>query len=60
MKSLVKDSTRHVLDGKLGAVGGDIMADRLQKMCLAQTDAAVDKEGIIGAGRRLGHCRAAA
>jgi len=37
-----------------GAALGDLLADGLHEMGLAETDAAIDEEGVISAGRRLG------
>jgi hypothetical protein len=44
-----------VFDANPGVGAGETVADGMEQMGLAETDAAVDEEGVVGGGRELGH-----
>ena len=45
---------RHVARGETARVLADVMADRLEEVCLAESGAPVDEERFVGLRRRLG------
>ena len=56
----VDDVVREALGGDVehGHVGEqvqDLVADRMEQMCLAEAHAPVDEEGVVGLGGELGH-----
>src|SRR5438552_2464742 len=46
---------RHVADRELARVLRDVLGDRLHQVCLAETGASVDEEGVVGLGGRFRH-----
>jgi hypothetical protein len=54
MNSLVNFSEERYMTFTEGAALGDVLADGLHEVGLAEADAAVDEEGIVSAGGRLG------
>jgi len=48
---------RNVSDARALFVGGDVVADGMEQMCFAKTDAAVKEKRIVGFAWRLRDCK---